>query len=104
MLFSKKNPEKEAQKEYAHYMATISSSLSYNLGTSFLDEIISDKRKLSDSLYRIFGTYYLEDVFTEFVSDDVWEKFVERVNTQKHNYAKRQNKIFIKKEMREKTR
>ncbi|WP_432748435.1 hypothetical protein [Pectinatus frisingensis] len=104
MLFSKKDPEKEAQKEYAHYMATISSFLTSSLGTSFLDEIISDKRKVPNRLHDVFGTYYLEDVFTEFVSDEVWEKFVERVNAQKHNYNKRYNKIFIKKEIREKIR
>ncbi|WP_196599130.1 hypothetical protein [Pectinatus frisingensis] len=51
-----------------------------------------------------FGTFDLEDVFTEFVSDDIWEKFVERVNNRKRNYASRQNKIFITEEMREKIR
>ncbi|WP_432718237.1 hypothetical protein [Pectinatus frisingensis] len=108
MLFSKKDPEKEAQKEYAHYISNIGSHLIPTVGSSNLNSALSpDKQecmKCSSHLISSFGTFNLEDVFTEFVSDDVWEKFVERVNAQKHNYDKRHNKIFIKKEIREKIR
>lgn len=104
MLFSKKDPEKEARKKYAHYLATISSFLTSSFGTPYLDEMIENKSKKTNRFYNIFGTDYLEDVFTEFVSDDVWEKFVERVNTRKRNYDSRQNKIFITEEIKTKTR
>ncbi|WP_196592340.1 hypothetical protein [Pectinatus frisingensis] len=108
MLFSKKDPEKEARKEYAHYIGHIEDHLIHTVGSSDLNTALSsdahERMKCDNHLISSFGTDDLVDVFTEFSSDEVWEKFVERVNTQKRNYANRYNKIYITKEMREKTR